>query len=243
LLANLGFWAWVHWVTPEPVPPEPYDGPRITLLRELPPDSPLRSPPPAVGEQPAADPAGAESDDTAAAPPAADSVPSSAAAFPAADEVSLRCIVLGPFAEPAAAGRVETRLAGEGIAAERFTAEGEIWDGYWVYIEQIDSRDRAREMLAELTGAGIEDAYVIPGSDSGILISLGVYSDITRAGAQTERVGRLGFKTTIAERTRTADAIWLKLSVSDSPTDVLAMVQEPGRINRLEQRDCDAATE
>ena len=47
-----------------------------------------------------------------------------------------------------------------------------------------------------------------------------------------------GFDTTITERTRTAETRWLELRLSGEESEALELLQEPGRIRRLEQRGC-----
>ncbi len=215
VLANLGFLAWVSWVAPAPEPPPHYEGPGITLLRELERDAAILA-----DDVPADD---VLADDTGAA-----GAPRAAA-----------CVAIGPFIAADALDAAVARFAAAGFEPLPVASEDEVWDGYWVYIEQIGTRAAADEILTGLASGGIEDAYTIPNSDRGILISLGVFSEISRAGAQAARVGELGYEATISERTRTAETTWLELA-ADGETDLLGLLREPGRISRLEQRDCQA---
>lgn len=224
LTANLGFWAWTHWIKAAPPRVSRYDGAGITLLRELPADSPLRSPL-ATGIL-----------ERVRSPAAASGGASSAAA--AGD----RCVAIGPFVDAAEADAAAALLTDEGIDVARFVGEDEVWDGYWVYIEQIASREEARSLLAELRAEGIDDAYMIPDSDSGILISLGVFTEISGAGTLAERVNRLGLEATITERRRLAETTWLQMNLT-AAIDLLDLLGEPGRITRLEARDCSAAAD
>jgi hypothetical protein len=243
MTANLGFWAWANWIRAAPAPATRYDGPGIALLRELPADSPLRASPPqaaTVTAEPA--PAAAASAPVPAVADPAAAAGAAPAGTIAAVPTNLRCVAIGPFAQADVAAAAEATLAAAGIVANRFVGEDEIWDGYWVYIERIESREQAREMLAAITTAGMADAYMIPDSDSGILISLGVFSEITRAFAQAEQVDALDFEATIADRMRTAETTWLQMQVADG-TDVLGLLRRPGQISRLEQQNCDTAGE
>jgi hypothetical protein len=204
LLVNCGFWAWVHWVIPAPRIEPLYDGPGMTLLREV-----DRGPPVAAPVEPSVAPTGAP------------------------------CTAIGPFVEAADADAAADALRGAGYEPARSSRVEEIRDGFWVYIGDIDSEETARAILDELTRNGVEDAYMIPDSERGILISLGVYSRITRAGIEADRVSQLGFEATIADRMRVAQTIWLEVTVVSDGVDPLALLQQPGRINRLEQRACD----
>jgi hypothetical protein len=81
---------------------------------------------------------------------------------------------------------------------------------------------------------------VTPG-DAGFLISLGVFSEISRAGTLREQVRALGQEPVIVDRTRRGTVYWIDLQL---PTDAgldLEALQTPGRITRLEQRNCGAA--
>jgi hypothetical protein len=206
LLVNCGFWAWVHWVIPAPRIEPVYDGPGMTLLREV-----DRGPPVPATAEPSVAPTGAP------------------------------CTAIGPFIEAADADAAAEELRGAGFEPARSSRVEEVRDGFWVYIGDIDSEEAARAMLEELTGNGVDDAYMIPDSGQGIRISLGVYARITRAGVEADRVSQLGFEATIADRMRMAQTIWLEVTVTSDRPDPLALLQEPGRINRLEQRACDDA--
>jgi hypothetical protein len=221
LLVNLGVLAWFSWIEPEPVTGARYDGPSITLLRELDANATIitaSQPATAAVERPL--PAGS----------------------PFVEPPVERCLAIGPFTDPVDADSAFASLIAAGFAPNQSVVEEEVWDGYWVYISGIPSRDVAQEMLTVLGENGVEDAYFIPNTDSGVLISLGVFSNITRAGAQAERVGRLGYEATIADRTSIAETRWLEVTLTGEDSFVLELLQSPGRISRLEQRSCSAAS-
>lgn len=255
VLLNLGVLAWFSWIEPAPEPTPAYDGPGITLLRELDADSPIvvasqstRVPSPEPSEFPLEDPPpDTPSPSLGTADPLA--APAEGAAVvdqpdePAESTASsARCVAVGPFAEAAQAEAAVATLNGGGIPASLRVEQQEIWEGYWVYVAGLPSIERANAALAELAENGIADAYVIPNSDSGILISLGVFSDVTRAGSQAERAGRFGLAATITERIRTEETRWIELEMNGEESQALELLQEPGRISRLEQRECRAAT-
>jgi hypothetical protein len=254
VLLNLGVLAWFSWIRPAPETLAPYDGPGITLLRELDPDSPIvvasqttRVPSTGSSEFPLEDP---PLDTPPPSLEATDLLAVSADGAAARDQpvepaesaaTSVRCVAVGPFAEAAQAEAAVATLNGGGIPATLRVEQQEIWEGYWVYVAGLPSIARANAALAELADNGIADAYVIPNSDSGILISLGVFSDISRAGTQAERAGRFGLAATITERIRTEETRWIELEMNGEESQALELLQEPGRISRLEQRECRAA--
>jgi hypothetical protein len=262
VLANLGILAVFAWFVDEPVPSPEYDGPGITLLRELDPNTPIAravtgvpqvaaslneaaSPNPAEPEsQPDDDPPSNES-----APP---DVPASAAATNelaieaviAAEPTEItgtelgRCVSIGPFPTEAVAESAFDTLVEAGFEPERAVREVEVWDGYWVYIGQVGDLAAARLVQAELAGDGLDDTQIVSTTGNGNLLSLGVFSEITRAGAQAERVNRIGYEATIADNLTTTDSQWLDVTLTSEQSLALDMLQAPGQISRLELLDC-----
>jgi hypothetical protein len=260
ILINLLVWAGLSWYVPERQPVSRFDGRGLTLVSEVEAaaDTGLRlTDRPAVPAETEASEDEAADGETAGAPESDEGAPEAAAdaddsaasseapdagAALAANETGAppagRCVAIGPFAQPDDAANAAAALAAAGMSARERRAEQEIWEGYWVYIEQIESTQAANAMLASLTANGIADAYVISRSDSGVLISLGVYSEITRAGTRAAQVGRLGHEATISERTRMAEVRWLELVPPDSDSIDLDALRPPGRISRLELTSC-----
>ena len=79
---------------------------------------------------------------------------------------------------------------------------------------------------------------MIPNSDSGTLLSLGVFSEIARAASQAARVDELGYEATIADSMQTTETQWLDVTLTSEQSIVLELLQAPGTISRLEQRPC-----
>lgn len=156
-------------------------------------------------------------------------------------QAALSCVSVGPFRELSQAATAGATLREQGLEPIQRAGEGDIWVGYWVYIEQIPSVARANEILALLRDNGIADSYVIPSSDSGTLISLGVFTEITRAGRRREEVRALGHDATISDRTRRATVYWIDVMLPLGDTLDFEQLQPAGRIIRLEQRPCGTA--
>ncbi len=219
VLANLGFAAWAAWYA------EPRNGesfvanpriPGITLISEL--------------EESALETieALAEAVPESAPPP----VP---AAQPVASQL---CISVGPFEELAQASAAQAALREAGYAPSQRVVDGDVWVGYWVHLPDIPTREVATEILRELHANDISDSYIVPGSEERQTISLGVFSEISRAGSVRERVLALGYDPTVADRSRSATLYWIDV-LADNDADIdLDALQAPGRINRLEQRPC-----
>ncbi|HUL83366.1 MAG TPA: SPOR domain-containing protein [Gammaproteobacteria bacterium] len=219
----------VHLPSDEPAaasaPPEPRAAAGAeTHARAAPPPSPE---PPAP-----ASPRGGPAPGPAAVAPAPTTT-ASAAATP-------RCTTVGPFRELAQAATAAASLRTAGYQPTQRVAEGDVWIGYWVYIDAISTEAEANAILAKVRGEGVTDSYVIPNSDSGNLVSLGVFSEISGVARRREQVRSLGYDPKVVDRTRRATVYWVDIQLAADQTLDFDALQTPGRIQRLEQRNCDA---
>lgn len=239
LLANLAFAAWSAWFSGGQQAGRSVDDglPALTLVSEVPPD--LRSSGAVAEGNEAAVPRSSETLETpaalpAVAPPAAERVVAAADAGAAA----ARCTSVGPFRELSQAATAAATLRAAGHQPVQRVAEGDIWIGYWVYIAAIATEQQADEILAKVRAKGITDSYVIPNSDSGNLVSLGVFSEISGVSRRREQVRELGFEPQVVDRTRRATVYWVDVTLAAGQALDFDSLQTPGRIVRLEQRDC-----
>jgi hypothetical protein len=145
---------------------------------------------------------------------------------------------VGPFRESAEAASASAKLVTAGYAPVQRIVEADIAVGYWVYIERIATRDEATAMLRTLRDNGVADAYVIPGEQDGDLISLGVFSDVARAGRLRDQVRQIGYEPVVVDRSNRASVYWLDVLLGRGQRLDFDALQAPGRITRLEQRDC-----
>ena len=256
VLANLAFAAWHLWFAQPPRAvhvPDP-GVPRITLVSELPPD--LKALPSVDdsasvgGEAPGEAPTGAAehavnpapvggAQAAAAPPPSSDAAGAAGAAGTAA---GAHCSSVGPFRELAQAATAAANLRAAGYQPTPRVAEGDIWIGYWVYIDAIATEAQANEILAKVRDAGVTDSYVIPNSDSGNLVSLGVFSEISGVSRLRDEVRALGFEPQVVDRMSRATVYWIDIALASEQTLDFDALQPPGRIIRLERRACDTAS-
>jgi cell division septation protein DedD len=260
LLANFAFAAWHAWFAQPARPTHVVDPnvPGITLVRELPDDvaalsgaesesatMPRQSENAAraeAGAAGAADHVVARDGAETAAPDESAPAPESTAAATARSGVvaGARCTSVGPFRELAQAATAAATLRTAGYQPTQRVAEGDIWIGYWVYIEAIPSVALANEILAKVRADGVTDSYVIPNSDSGNLVSLGVFSEISGVSRRREQVRSLGYEPKVVDRTRRATVYWVDVVLRGDQVLDFDALQTPGRIIRLEQRSCEA---
>jgi hypothetical protein len=94
-------------------------------------------------------------------------------------------------------------------------------------------------LLDRLRKGGIADAQAVGEVGSPRRISLGVFTEETRAATQSEKVARLGLLPQIEAREKPGTAIWLDLTLkSDSPP--LEGQKFPAGDTELEFRSCEA---
>ena len=266
VLANLAFAGWAAWFAPsQRIGRSADDGlPSLTLVSEVPADlrssgvvsdeaqaeAPLPPSPEPEGVvepdgvvEPAVDaPESAPDVVVADTDPAVDTPAPAAAVVNAAPEaatVTTRCTSVGPFRELSQAATAAAALRTSGYQPLQRVAEGEIWIGYWVYIGAIATEAEANTILARMRAEGITDSYVIPNSDSGNLVSLGVFSEISGVGRRRDQVRALGFEPQVVDRTRRATVYWIDVTLAQDQALDFEALQQPGRIIRLEQRDCE----
>ena len=248
VLVNLAFAAWSAWFSQADQVGRPADDglPTLTLVSEVPVD--LRSSGVVVEEPGAAQdvaelpnpvvaPSVVANVDAALIEPPSDEV--LAAEEPAAVEAADRCTSVGPFRELAQAATAAATLRSAGYQPQQRVGDGDLWIGYWVYIPAIATEGEAEEILAKVRAEGIADSYVIPNSDSGNLVSLGVFSEISGVSRRRDQVRALGFDPQVVDRTRRATVYWVDVTLAAGQALDFDSLQPPGRILRLEQRACE----
>jgi len=115
-----------------------------------------------------------------------------------------------------------------------------------VSLKAIPTEQDANETLAKVREgvreARIPDAYVIRNSDSGNLVSLGVFSEISGVSRLRDEVRALGFEPQVVDRMSRATVYWIDIALAPEQRLDFDTLQPPGRIIRLEQRACDTAS-
>ncbi len=247
VLANLAFAAWHTWYAPLTPVLHAADStlPALTLVSEVPPDLHSSG---SVNEAQIAPAAAAASTPAPQAPeaalpaseppPAAAAAPAPAVAAASNPPAGGQCTTIGPFRDLSQAATAAAMLRNAGFEPEQRVADGDIWIGYWVYIQALPTLDAANEVLAKVRAAGITDSYVIPNSDSGNLVSLGVFSEISGVSRRRDEVRALGFEPQVVDRTRRATVYWVDVTPKPGQTIDFESLQPPGRIMRLEQKRC-----
>lgn len=244
VLANLGFAAWHAWFAEKSSPAAHVTSANggITLVKEL---DAGRGDTAAGGGPASASAPTAAAAAAAGGPPgsgqARTGAPASKGAGSEAAGGASECVSVGPFRELTQAATASAKLRTAGYASVQRAGEGDVWVGYWVYIEAIPTQDEANRMLAKLHSNGVPDSYVIAGSDTGNLISLGVFTEEARADRLRDQVRALGYEPIVVDRTRKENMYWIDVTVPGGRQLDFDTLQTPGEITRLEQRPCPTA--
>ena len=150
-----------------------------------------------------------------------------------------RCVTVGPFASNELAVRARATLTDSGYSSVPREVATRVFDGYWVYLESPPTESGEKRLLDRLKKGGITDAQAVGELGAQRRISLGVFSDESRAAAQSERVARLSLLPQIEAREKPGTAIWLDLTLkSDAPP--LEGQKFPAGDAELEFRSCEA---
>jgi hypothetical protein len=148
-----------------------------------------------------------------------------------------RCVTVGPFATNELAARARQTLNDSGYSSLPREVATRAFDGYWVYLESPPSESGERRLLDRLKNGGITEAQAMGELGATRRISLGIFSDETRAAVQSEKVAKLGLLPQIEARDKPGTAIWLDLTLkSDSPP--LEGSKFPAGDAELEFRPC-----
>ena len=228
VLVNLAFLAWATLVD---VPIEPPPSPPITPLPTLKLASDAHAPAPEAAPS-------SEAPATASTPtPATSDTASPAAAPPATTQ---RCVTVGPFSDPARADKAAVLLRDRGFSPRQRSEAGGAWQGFWVYIGGLKSRTDQAQVLQRLEQSGIRDAHVMPQSEEGWRVSVGLFSERSGADRRARAVHDLGLNAEVVERKQPAAMYWMDLNLEGSaqtlPMEGLFSLQDIGE--RLEVREC-----
>ena len=215
LLANLLFLAWNEWIATPPSRP----GQSVRATEAGP--NRLRL----VRELPGGEATGGS----------AANVP----LMPAAD-----CVSAGPFLDQAAANRTAARLGGLGYVSRLRSGIEDVRVGQWVRVVNLATADDADNALSALRAAGATDAEVVGDDGSGVVVSLGVFSDAERTLAAIDIARRAGYAAEASDRLRTAEVYWLdvdRLANGGLPgPEAIDEAGTPGSELPLELRACPA---
>ncbi len=129
---------------------------------------------------------------------------------PASPKAAGRCQCAGPFEDPAAAGNFAAQLHRLGIDVEVETAPATAVEGYWLMYPAADMA-RARRNLRRLQALGLTDLWLFERGPWRGAVSLGLYSEWSRAEAVADRLRAQGIDVAVLPRHRRVTVFWVRL--------------------------------
>lgn len=130
------------------------------------------------------------------------------------------CLSLGPFSSLDNSATAAAILKQKGFDPKQRAAEGDAGAGYWVFVA-VKSEGESDKALANLEKSGVKDALVMPASaDAGRRISLGLFTERSRADKRAELVKGLGLAAEVAERKIPNTVYWVDLETQGGTTAV-----------------------
>jgi hypothetical protein len=116
--------------------------------------------------------------------------------------VGRSCVSIGPFRANTDADTALAEYSGEGMRTALRSTYGEIFVGHWVQIRNIADNMTANDMLEQLHGGGLSDAYLVTSEDEGLYISLGLFGEVERAERVELQAKSLELPADITPKTR-----------------------------------------
>lgn len=125
-----------------------------------------------------------------------------------------QCHSIGPFADDKQVQSVAVALTARGIGSLARTAERQVPNGQWVYIEGFSSATDRQHALQKLKQAGLKDVAEMSDPQYSGRISAGIFFDPKGAQNRAARVRAAGFQPVIEERQRTVSERWLDVELN-----------------------------
>jgi hypothetical protein len=161
-------------------------------------------------------------------------------AAPPAPPAPPPCATLGPFVNDIDAGAAEQTLAAAGWGILKRTVTEEVREGWWVYVANSSASAQARTLNA-LRGAGLRDAFAMP-DDPEHKVSVGIFSEESRAEDRAARVQRLRLDAVVKERSTAQAVTWIDIPGVARETLADGRLAQTGlQLERLRIESCPPA--
>jgi sporulation related protein len=156
---------------------------------------------------------------------------------------SSACFSVGPFGDLGNSAQAAALLKAKGFDPKQRAEQGQMSDGYWVYVGGLKSQSEADHALVTLERGGIKDALVMPETpDAGRRLSLGLYSERSRAERRAESVRQAGLNAAVAERKIPGTLYWVDLApLPGMSTIPIQDLFAEGVSSRISVQPCPAA--
>jgi len=133
------------------------------------------------------------------------------------------CLSVGPFVDLASSAQAAVLLKAKGFDPRQRAEQGQVSVGYWVYVGGLASQAETDRALVTLEQNSIQDARLMPETaGAGRRLSLGVYSERSRAERRAQAVRQAGLSAEVAERKLPGTLYWVDL-IAPSGTGTTAL--------------------
>lgn len=153
------------------------------------------------------------------------------------------CVSVGPFGDVDNSAKAAAVLKGKGFEPKQRAEAGETSAGYVVYVAGMASQAETDQLLVSIEKAGIKDAILMPASgDAPRRISLGLFSERSRADKRAQLARSLGFRAEVTERKLPTAIYWVDVvPPSGAGTIPLQDLFAEGMSSRIAVQPCPAA--
>jgi hypothetical protein len=123
------------------------------------------------------------------------------------------CFSVGPFADVDNSAKAAALLRAKGFDPHQRAEAAEGSSGFWVFVGNLKSDAEADRALVTLEHGGVKDALVMPATaDTPKRLSLGLFSERTRADRRAQSIRALGLNAEVAERKLPGTVYWVDLA-------------------------------
>ena len=139
--------------------------------------------------------------------------PDPAAQVKAAQTETQACFSVGPFADVDNSAKAAALLRAKGFDPRQRAESAEGSVSYGVFVGNLKSDAEADRALVTLEHGGIKDALVMPATtDTPKRLSLGLFSERTRADRRAQSIRALGLNAEVSERKLPGTIYWVDLA-------------------------------
>ena len=123
------------------------------------------------------------------------------------------CFSVGPFGDVDNSAKAAALLRAKGFDPHQRAESAQSSEGWWVFVGNLKSDADADRALVTLEHGGIKDALVMPATaDAPRRLSLGLFSERSRADRRAQSIRSLGLYAEVAERKVPGTVYWVDLA-------------------------------
>ncbi|MBV9345925.1 MAG: SPOR domain-containing protein [Gammaproteobacteria bacterium] len=159
-------------------------------------------------------------------------------------QVAAECVSVGPFGDADNAGKASAVLKARGFEPRQRAQATDTAAGWAVIASGFANQADSDKALVALEREGIRDALVMPATvEAGRRLSLGLFSERSRAEKRAAAARRLGLRAEVSERRLPASVYWLDLAAPSAGAVPLQELPAAGVSGKPGAEPCPVAGE